>query len=63
MAHIFTGVYEQSYLAHAMAYASCVGPNGKHCIQRDQSAVKSGNASNVEFYTLIITLLLINLLI
>ena len=25
MSHLFTGVNEQHYLAHAMAYASCVG--------------------------------------
>jgi alkaline phosphatase len=25
--HLFTGVYEQSYIAHAMAYASCLGSN------------------------------------
>lgn len=31
MAHLFQGVHEQNYIAHAMAYASCVGPNKKHC--------------------------------
>ena len=31
MAHLFTGVYEQNYIAHAMAYASCVGTNKGHC--------------------------------
>ncbi|CRK92138.1 CLUMA_CG005740, isoform A [Clunio marinus] len=25
-AHLFSGVYEQSYLAHAMTYATCLGP-------------------------------------
>lgn len=24
--HLFTGVYEQSYIAHAMIYATCLGP-------------------------------------
>nr|KAG5692424.1 hypothetical protein BaRGS_032477 [Batillaria attramentaria] len=33
MAHLFYGVHEQSYIAHAMAYAACVGPNVKHCEQ------------------------------
>ncbi|TKS81438.1 Alkaline phosphatase, tissue-nonspecific isozyme [Collichthys lucidus] len=31
MAHIFQGVQEQNYIAHAMAYASCVGANLGHC--------------------------------
>ncbi|TMS07494.1 Alkaline phosphatase, tissue-nonspecific isozyme [Larimichthys crocea] len=31
MAHIFQGVQEQNYIAHAMAYASCVGANLRHC--------------------------------
>ncbi|CAH1775648.1 unnamed protein product, partial [Owenia fusiformis] len=31
MAHLFYGVQEQSYVAHAMAYASCVGENKMHC--------------------------------
>jgi alkaline phosphatase len=25
--HLFTGVFEQNYLAHAMAYATCLGPD------------------------------------
>lgn len=25
-AHLFTGNYEQNYIAHAMMYASCIGP-------------------------------------
>ncbi|XP_076446354.1 alkaline phosphatase-like [Babylonia areolata] len=31
MAHLFHGVHEQNYIAHAMAYAACVGPNKAHC--------------------------------
>jgi len=31
MSHLFQGVQEQSYIAHAMAYASCVGSNKDHC--------------------------------
>ncbi|XP_067307996.1 alkaline phosphatase, tissue-nonspecific isozyme [Pseudorasbora parva] len=31
MAHLFQGVYEQNYIAHAMAYAACVGDNQQHC--------------------------------
>lgn len=26
--HLFTGVYEQHYIAHAMMYATCLGPKG-----------------------------------
>lgn len=25
-AHLFTGVYEQHFIAHAMMYATCLGP-------------------------------------
>lgn len=38
MAHLFQGVNEQSYLAHAMAYASCVGANQNHCASGRSSA-------------------------
>nr|XP_042910286.1 alkaline phosphatase [Parasteatoda tepidariorum] len=31
MAHLFTGVYDQQYIAHAMAYAACIGRNKEHC--------------------------------
>ncbi|KAM7399747.1 hypothetical protein PAMP_018993 [Pampus punctatissimus] len=31
MAHIFQGVQEQNYVAHAMAYAACVGADLRHC--------------------------------
>jgi hypothetical protein len=31
MSHLFRGVVEQNYVAHAMAYASCVGSNKAHC--------------------------------
>ncbi|KAL5012440.1 hypothetical protein ScPMuIL_010991 [Solemya velum] len=31
MAHLFHGVHEQNYIAHVMAYASCVGQNKDHC--------------------------------
>ncbi|XP_064613946.1 alkaline phosphatase, tissue-nonspecific isozyme-like [Liolophura sinensis] len=35
MSHLFRGVKEQNYLAHAMAYASCVGQNKAHCKPTD----------------------------
>ncbi|KAG1649591.1 Alkaline phosphatase, tissue-nonspecific isozyme [Nymphon striatum] len=31
MSHLFRGTQEQTFLAHAMAYASCVGENQNHC--------------------------------
>ena len=31
MSHIFQGVHEQNYVAHAMMYAACIGPNQDHC--------------------------------
>lgn len=31
MAHLFQGVHEQNYIAHAMAYAACVGADLRHC--------------------------------
>ena len=37
MAHLFDGVHEQNYIAHAMAYASCVGLNIEHCMEPSTS--------------------------
>ena len=31
MSHLMHGVQEQHYIAHVMAYASCVGLNKMHC--------------------------------
>ncbi|XP_068601826.1 alkaline phosphatase, tissue-nonspecific isozyme [Brachionichthys hirsutus] len=31
MSHLFQGVQEQNYIAHAMAYAACVGADLRHC--------------------------------
>ena len=31
MAHLLSGNWEQHYIAHVMAYASCVGPDKSHC--------------------------------
>ncbi|XP_061923922.1 alkaline phosphatase, tissue-nonspecific isozyme [Entelurus aequoreus] len=33
MAHLFHGVQEQNYIAHAMAYAACVGADMGHCLE------------------------------
>ncbi|CAL8337750.1 unnamed protein product [Boreogadus saida] len=34
MAYLLQGVHEQSYIAHAMAYAACVGTDRRHCAAR-----------------------------
>ncbi|XP_041849964.1 alkaline phosphatase, tissue-nonspecific isozyme [Melanotaenia boesemani] len=31
MAHLFSGVQEQNYIAHAMGYAACIGADLRHC--------------------------------
>lgn len=31
MSHLFDGVFDQQYIAHAMAYAACIGGNKNHC--------------------------------
>ncbi|KAM4628406.1 alkaline phosphatase, tissue-nonspecific isozyme [Polymixia lowei] len=31
MAHLFQGVHEQHYIAHAVAYSACVGRDQRHC--------------------------------
>ncbi|KAA0196437.1 hypothetical protein HAZT_HAZT010171 [Hyalella azteca] len=33
MSHLFQRTHEQSFIAHAMAYAACIGPNLDHCAQ------------------------------
>nr|CAD7262122.1 unnamed protein product [Timema shepardi] len=33
-AHLLAGVYEQSYIAHAIGYAACIGPSQKLCAPR-----------------------------
>ncbi|XP_070685154.1 alkaline phosphatase, tissue-nonspecific isozyme [Pempheris klunzingeri] len=39
MAHLFQGVQEQNYIAHAMAYAACVGADQRHCQMQTESPV------------------------
>ena len=60
MAHLFAGLYDQSYLAHAMAYASCVGPNNKECPQDALSMAISSHASSCGIYALVIHFLIIS---
>lgn len=37
MAHMFTGVHEQTFIAHGMAYAACIGSRTQHCADRKQN--------------------------
>ncbi|XP_026194827.1 alkaline phosphatase 3 [Anabas testudineus] len=39
MAHLFQGVQEQNYIAHAMAYTACVGADLRHCQGQTESPV------------------------
>lgn len=39
MAHLFQGVQEQNYIAHAMAYAACVGADLRHCEDQSEKPV------------------------
>ena len=47
-AHLFQGVVEQSYVAHAMAYASCVGTSVTKCqeLEHELPDVSSTAKSN-----------------
>lgn len=37
MSHLFRGVFEQTYIPHALAFASCIGPQRDDCERRRQS--------------------------
>ena len=51
MSHLFHGVHEQHYIAHVMAYASCVGKNKDHC-ENISSGSKSLLLTSRPVYTL-----------
>ncbi|XP_054710256.1 alkaline phosphatase, tissue-nonspecific isozyme-like [Uloborus diversus] len=36
MAHLFRGVFEQTYVPHALAFAACIGPTRGDCDRRKQ---------------------------
>ena len=42
MAHLITGVHEQNFLGHVMAYASCVGryTNDPRCLVHNTKKAK-----------------------
>ncbi|XP_035665964.1 alkaline phosphatase-like [Branchiostoma floridae] len=41
MSHLFHGVQDQSYIAHAIKYASCLGDSKEHCLQKEASKKKA----------------------
>lgn len=40
MSHLFRGVFEQTYIPHAMAYAACIGPEKDNCYLRTETYTK-----------------------
>ncbi|KAL5012439.1 hypothetical protein ScPMuIL_010990 [Solemya velum] len=56
MAHLFHGVHEENYVAHVMAYASCVGQNKDHCTNpyMDPCSFNIGNKCYVSLLTVLV---------
>ncbi|XP_063225041.1 alkaline phosphatase 4-like [Bacillus rossius redtenbacheri] len=44
-AHVLAGVYEQSYVAHALGYAACLGPSAELCPPRARLRYRGGARS------------------
>ena len=57
MAHLFHGVHEQHYIAHVMAYASCVGSYSSEdaCALAEVNAIKTNNATNFKISIILLT--------
>ncbi|XP_052082884.1 alkaline phosphatase, tissue-nonspecific isozyme-like isoform X1 [Mytilus californianus] len=53
MAHLIYGVQEQHYVAHVMAYASCVGQNKDHCRQTNTASSLQNSFINSCFILLL----------
>ena len=53
MSHLFHGVHEQHYIAHVMAYASCVGDykDPSQCAAADVSDMYPNNSNIVHLST------------
>ena len=71
MSHLFTGIHEQSYIAHAIGYAACMGWNKEMCqnprsqpgCPADETAgVQSVNSNTSLTYVLIAISIIIGLL-
>ncbi|XP_060066465.1 alkaline phosphatase-like [Ylistrum balloti] len=54
MAHLIHGVHEQNYVAHVMAYASCMGINKGHCVH--YNIINAGPTHTPQWAMLIILL-------
>ncbi|CAL8134234.1 unnamed protein product [Orchesella dallaii] len=52
-AHLFTGVHQQSYIPHAMGYASCLGPGLTYCSDNKSNSANYA-ISNISLSALII---------
>lgn len=57
-AHLFTGVYEQHYIAHAMMYATCLGPENFLKAPPCSAAVKIPIEINLLFVGMMIMFIL-----
>ena len=64
MSHIFTGVHEQTFIAHGMAYAACIGENKEHCGQPTSQTTESPpSGSDTKSYSAIVMFFLVSYLI
>lgn len=61
MSHLFHGVHEQSYIAHVIGYAACVGPNTEHCSEKNggDPCDTTGGAAGLEGSSLAMMLVLL----
>lgn len=55
MSHIFTGTHEQTFIAHGMAYAACIGRDQGHC---DENATSSSMINMLSLPLLLINAML-----
>ncbi|XP_056139353.1 alkaline phosphatase, tissue-nonspecific isozyme [Lampris incognitus] len=46
MSHLFHGVQDQNYIAHAMAYAACVGQDLRHCQTPPKTNIESWTSTS-----------------
>lgn len=60
MSHLFHGVHEQHYIAHVMAYASCVGSysSSESCAKADVHTTNNGLFLESSIFILILTTLI-----
>ena len=66
MAHLFHSTHEQNYIAHVMAFASCVGDHKKYCDEKNiydsfGNDAASVNVSIATTFVSILTFLLLSL--